>query len=89
MTVMDDRLDRVEWWQDDAVPHRITARWQPMTDGTEAWVATRIGLYLSKEALRNKHDEILDAYPNARVIRFEVSEFDWVSRAERRGRKIM
>lgn len=94
MTTMDERppsalKDRMEWWQGDKVPHRITARRQPMSDGTETWVATRVGLYLSRDALRRKHDEILDAYPDASVIRFEVSEFDWVSRAEKRGLRIL
>jgi hypothetical protein len=89
MLITDLLPDRVEWWQGDKIPHQITARRQSMSDGTETWVATRVGLYVSKEALRQKHDEILDAYPDARVIRFEVSEFDWVSRAEKKRRRIL
>lgn len=81
--------DRFEWWQNDKMPHCITTRRQPMSDGTDAWVATRVGLYLSTEALRDKHDEILQAYPNACVIRFAISEFDWVTQAEKNGRKIL
>jgi hypothetical protein len=82
-------VERVEWWQGDKMPHCITARRQPMSDGTEGWVATRVGLYLSREALFDKQIEILEAYPDARVIRFAVSEFDWVSRAEKCGRRIL
>ncbi|BCO59616.1 hypothetical protein LTQ56_17650 [Mycobacterium intracellulare subsp. intracellulare] len=85
----DSAGDRLEWWQGDKMPHCITARRQTMSDGTDTWVATRVGLYVSKEALRQKHDEILDTYPEARVIRFEVSEFDWVLRAEKKGRRIL
>jgi hypothetical protein len=81
-----DDNSRVEWWAREGAPHCITAR-RVSGDG-EAWVATRVGLYLSRDALREKHDEILDAYPHARVIRFAVSEFDWVSRAERNGQRV-
>jgi hypothetical protein len=85
----DPNGDRLEWWQGDKMPHCITARRQPLSDGTDTWVATRIGLYLSGEALLDKHREIVEAYPNARVIRFALSEFDWVTPAEKRGRRIM
>jgi hypothetical protein len=85
MTMMNDRL---EWWQGDKQPHCLTARRQDMSDGSQTWVATRVGLYLSTESLREKHQEILETYPHARVIRFAVSEFDWVARAEKRGRRI-
>jgi hypothetical protein len=45
-------------------------------------------LYLSTEELRDKHQEILDTYPHARVIRFAVSDYDWVTPAEKKGRRI-
>ncbi|GFG67911.1 hypothetical protein MKUB_54010 [Mycobacterium kubicae] len=80
-------IGRVEWWRDDKLPRCITAR--RIARGTDAWVATRVGLYLSAEALLNKHSEILQAYPYASVIRFAVSEFDWVSRAEKKGMRVL
>jgi hypothetical protein len=97
MSVINDRLlvnrrlaatERLEWWQSDKQPHCLTARRQVMSDGSYTWVATKVGLYLTTDALREKHDEILDAYPHACVIRFAVSEFDWVARAERDGRHV-
>ena len=86
MTVMDERL---EWWEGDKLPHCLTARRQVMSDGSHMWIASRCGLYLSTDALLTKHGEMLEEYPDARVIRFQLSDYDWVSRAERTGRRIL
>jgi hypothetical protein len=86
MTAIDERL---EWWQGDKQPHCLTARRQVMSDGSQMWVASRCGLYLSTDALLTKHGEMLAAFPDARVIRFQLSDYDWVSRAERNGRRIL
>lgn len=73
-------------WRDD-VPTTLTARRFGRDDG-DLWVATRCGVYVNALALLDKHREIVEAHPDACVIRLSVSEFDWVARAERRGRRI-
>ena len=50
--------------------------------------STKCGVYISSEALLEKHREMVEAYPDASVIRLSVSEFDWVARAEKRGMRV-
>ncbi|MGE0218412.1 hypothetical protein [Mycolicibacterium sp.] len=81
MTTIDERLmgDRLEWRRDDQPASLTTRRFGDL------WVASKVGAYLTTEALLAKHREILEAYPDAKVIRLAVSGFDWVERAERRN----
>ncbi|BCO43905.1 hypothetical protein MINTM020_47600 [Mycobacterium paraintracellulare] len=91
MTTMDERMmaevGRLEWRNDDKPPTTLTAR-RFRRDGDDMWVATKCGVYINSEALLEKHREMVEAYPNACVIRLSVSEFDWVARAEKRGMKV-
>lgn len=91
MTMMDDRMmaeiGRLEWLTGDKMPTTLTAR-RFQRDDDEMWVATRCGVYVSTEALLAKHREMVEAHPRASVIRLSVSDFDWVDRAEKRGRRI-
>jgi hypothetical protein len=84
MTTMDDRL---EWLGGDRTPTTLTAR-RFRRDDEDMWVATKCGVYVSTDALLAKHREMVVARPDACVIRLSVSEFDWVARAEKRGRRI-
>lgn len=91
MTTMDERAmaeaGRLEWRGDDKPPTTLTAR-RFRRDGEDMWVATKCGVYINSAALLEKHREMVEAYPNASVIRLSVSNFDWVARAEKNGRRI-
>ncbi len=78
---------RLEWRNGDKLPTTLTAR-RFSRDGEDMWVATKCGVYISSEALLEKHREMVEAYPDASVIRLSVSEFDWVARAEKRGMRV-
>lgn len=91
MTTMDEQTmagaGRLEWRGGDNPPTTLTAR-RFRRGGEDMWVATKCGVYFNSAALLEKHREMVEAYPNACVIRLSVSEFDWVARAERRGMKV-
>lgn len=90
MTTSNERLlaeDRLEWY-DGRIPTTLTARRFRRDDGRDLWVATKCGVYVNTDALLAKHREMVEAYADACVIRLSVSEFDWVERAERNGRRI-
>lgn len=67
-------------WHGSSQPRSLS-----LTRRGDIWVASRCGVYLSTEAVLEKCREILAVHTHTQSVRFSVSDYNWIEKAEKRG----